>query len=537
MAVPVIELPDSPLELARLIDAATAKLGESALGLAADSEVLEIAMMLESARRRSDGVCGSVLMEVSDRELFRVSGHTTVKRFYAQELRLGAAEAKRRLEVAEAIIPATAMTGQKLPPKREALADAVVEGVVSAEHVHEVELIMAKVPRAASVEEVETAVQILAQAAREMAPAELRPIGQRLIAHLDPDGELSDDTDRRRQRSVTIGRQDNQLLSKLTGVLTPALRAKIEVILNAWAAPGVNNPDDEDPNPITNPHHLDGDASSQEHREKLAEAGRRDTRSAAQRNHDALEAMCDWILRHQGLGRPTRIPSQLVITIDEQDLARRAGVALTATGTMVPTAELIELAADAVPWLEVFRDATRVVLDFARGRRLATMAQRLAMFGQDLGCTRPGCTEPFCRTQAHHATADFAQGGQTNLGDMGSACGPDNRNVGTKAGQWETTIITDGPDAGRTGWRLAGSTGPYRTNPVHDPRALLDKQRQSGNPTATEPDPPGEPAGRDQPAGPDEPTMRRRIRPAPDEPLDDQPSPVERALNALLFAA
>ena len=124
-----VRLPDSPVQLARLIDAATVKLAEAPLGLVADGEVGEIAEVLETARRRTDGVCASVLMEVSDRELFRASGHTTLKRYYAQELRLGAAEAKRRLAVAEAITPAMAMTGQKLPPKREPLAAAVASGV------------------------------------------------------------------------------------------------------------------------------------------------------------------------------------------------------------------------------------------------------------------------------------------------------------------------------------------------------------------------------------------------------------------------
>ncbi|GAA3032345.1 HNH endonuclease signature motif containing protein [Gordonia defluvii] len=459
--------PDSARALARLIDVATVKLAATSLGLASDGDVLDVVTTMETMRRRLDGVLAALVVEVSDRELFRVSGHTTVKRFYAQELRLGAGEAKRRLEVAESIAPMMAMTGQKLPPKREALADAVAQGKISAEHIHEIEAIMAAVPHSASVEEVETAVTIMAEAAKEMAPAELRPVGQRLLGHLDPDGELSDDTDRRRQRGVTIGRQDSQLLSKLSGVLTPALRAKIEVILHSWAAPGINNPDDEKPIAAL------ADDAGTDGREQLAEAVSRDTRSPAQRNHDALETMCDWILGHQGLGRPDRIPAQLVITIDEHDLAARAGASLTSTGTLVPTVDLVELAADAVPWLVVFQHASRVIVDFARGRRIASFAQRLALFGKDRGCTRPGCTEPFSRTQAHHAQLDFAKGGLTNLADLGSACGPDNRNVGTGPGQWDTAIIDGGPDAGRTGWRRAGTGRPFRANPVHHPQAFL----------------------------------------------------------------
>nr|WP_283242236.1 DUF222 domain-containing protein [Gordonia araii] len=191
---------------------------------------------------------------------------------------------------------------------------------------------------------------------------------------------------------------------------------------------------------------------------------------------------------HGALGRPDRLPAELVITVEERDLARRAGVGLTATGAMVPVADLVELAADAAPWLEVFKDHSREILDFGRGKRFATKAQRVALFGRDRGCTRPGCSEPFCRTQAHpvgrvvatkerlyrdHAAADFADGGMTDVADLAGACGPDNRNVGTKPGQWETAIIADGPDQGRIGWRPAGTDLPYRTNPVHHPEKFL----------------------------------------------------------------
>ncbi|GAB11221.1 hypothetical protein GOARA_065_00140 [Gordonia araii NBRC 100433] len=527
-------LPDSPLALAQLVDAAVEKLASSPLGLMTDADVLTMVQTLETAWRRADGVNAKVLVEVSDREVFGVSGHTTVKRFYAQELRLGASEAKRRVEVAEAIAPMNAMTGEKLPPKREPLADAVAQGEISSDHVHEVEAIMAKIPHSASPDDVEAAVEILAKAAGEFGPQDLRPLGQRVLAWLDPDGELSDDKDRLRQRGITIGRQDDQLMSKISGYIDPKMRAKFELILNSWAAPGMNNPDDE--------HSISGTSGDlcDHDRDALAEAAKRDTRTPAQRNHDAMGAAWDWILGHDGLGKPDRIPSQLVITIDEADLARRAGVALTSTGTMVPVADLVDLAADATPWLEVFSDATRQVLDFGRGRRLASLAQRLAMFGRDRGCTRPGCTEPFARCQAHHAQADFAAGGNTNLHELGAACGPDNRNVGNKPGQWETTIIDTGPDSGRVGWRLTGSGGPFRTNPVHDPAAFLRNHPVAdGAPNqAGDPDPP-ETTPSEPPPGPSTPPVMLRARPDPPEPprWEQHASPVEAALGRLLEAA
>ena len=118
-------------------------------------------------------------------------------------------------------------------------------------------------------------------------------------------------------------------------------------------------------------------------------------------------------------------------------------------------------------------DFTRKIVDFGHGRRLATMPQRIAMFATYLGCSRPGCTRPSSQTEAHHGILDYADGGATDLADLAPACGPDNRNVGTRPGQWETGRITDGPDAGLIGWRLAGTADPFRVNRVHDPRAYL----------------------------------------------------------------
>ncbi|QKT06462.1 DUF222 domain-containing protein [Gordonia sp. X0973] len=280
----------------------------------------------------------------------------------------------------------------------------------------------------------------------------------------------------------------------------------------------------------------------------------RDTRTSAQRDHDALEAGLDWLLGHQALGKPDRIPAEVVITIDEHDLARRAGIGVTATGTMVPVGDLIHLAADATPWLAVFHHHTRSVLDFGRGRRLATKTQRLALFAAEPGCSKPGCGQPFSRTQAHHATRDYAHGGSTNVTDMTGACGRHNRAVGTKPGQWETHVFTNGPHTGRTGWRRTGTDQPFQVNHTHDPRTYLhntpfDPNRRADTTNHTQTRPPANttPPG-DEPPPPrstTKPTIKR-IRPhehwrppsgtSIDVPGEDWNSPVEKSLAAVVAA-
>jgi hypothetical protein len=76
---------------------------------------------------------------------------------------------------------------------------------------------------------------------------------------------------------VTLGEQGPDGMSQVTGLLTPEARATVEAMLATLAAPGMCNPDDEAPM-------LDGPVPE--------ETARRDMRSEAQRNHDALNAGC-----------------------------------------------------------------------------------------------------------------------------------------------------------------------------------------------------------------------------------------------------
>lgn len=520
----MVDLPDSFAGLANLIDAAITKVAAMPLGLASDADLLAGMEILERAWRRADGANAAVLMEISDRSVYTKAGCRSMKKFLAEHHRLGNAEANRRLTTAAAIGRFTATTGEKLPPKREPVATGVAEGTISGEHVHEIELVMTKVPHSAPPDDVELAVQILSEAATELAPADLRKVGQRLLAHLDPDGSLTDEKDRRRMRGISIGPQDKQLMSKISGYITPTLRAKLEVLLDNWAKPGMNNPDDENP--------LVGSVAelSDEDRERLTEAIRTDQRTSAQRNHDAFERGLDWVLGHEALGKPKRLPVHVVVTVEERDLARHAGVGLTATGTRVPVGDLVGLAAGAVPWLAVFADFTRKIVDFGHGKRLATMPQRIAMFATYLGCSRPGCTRPSSQTEAHHGILDYADGGVTDLADLAPACGPDNRNVGTRPGQWETGRITDGPDAGLIGWRLVGTDDPFRVNRVHDPRAYLRGSRFEGErDRESDVEPPGD---ANPPTSADEPTSSPRRRSGP-RMLRMQPDHRGGSLNGL----
>lgn len=116
----------------------------------------------------------------------------------------------------------------------------------------------------------------LAKVATEYRPDELRRAATALAYAINPDGDFSDE-DRARRRGISIGRQDPDGMSHISGYLTPEARAKLDAVLGKWAAPGMCNPADQTPT-------IDGSP--------CAQAIKQDYRSSAQRNHDGLNAEC-----------------------------------------------------------------------------------------------------------------------------------------------------------------------------------------------------------------------------------------------------
>ena len=312
----------------------------------------------------------------------------------------------------------------------------------------------------------------LAGLACEHTPAEIGELGHRLLDNLDPDGELTDDSDRKRRRNVWVNRQDAQQMSKLTGHLDPETRALIETLWAVWATPGLNNPDDPD-SPTGGVDDADPEA--------LEAAAGRDLRSPAQRKHDALAALLRAVFDDGLLGKSHRgLPVQLIIKADLNDLIRESGVAVTATGSSLPMADVIRLAADAQQYLAVFADNSAIPLYFGQAKRLATRAQRLVSFARPDGhvCSAPDCDQPAAHAEMHHAVRDFADGGNTDIVDLAPACGP-------HTGWSAKTRASSPPGSTPTAPTPAACGGDATANPtleqararIHPPPAQAPPQR------------------------------------------------------------
>ena len=397
----------------------------------------------------------------SHRMLARLQCETTAKEMGAKSWRqvlairwrISTSEAGRRLAEAEVLGPRRTLTGQPLEPVLPRTASAQARGLINGEHVDKIREAMDRIPGF-----VDTATRGVIEAdwvhvATGVGPKELKDYAERAIFMLDQDGPEPDDTERARRRGVSRGAQSRDKMTAITGHLTPEAWAIYEAIFAKWAAPGMCNPDDENPCVSGTPTQAQID---------------NDHRSLAQRQHDALLAVGRSVLESGELGQHNGLPTSIIIRTTLQDLESRAGVGITGGGTVVPISDVIRMASHANHYLAVFDKATGSALDLFRARRVASPAQRIMLIARDGGCTKPGCPVPAYGTQVHHAAKDWADDGQTNIDDLGLACGSDNRMVGPD--RWTTRINAVNDVEWIPPEHL--DTGQARVNDYHRPERL-----------------------------------------------------------------
>jgi hypothetical protein len=130
------------------------------------------------------------------------------------------------------------MTGEHLQPLLPNTAAAQAAGTIGAEHVRIIRRFFADLPSAVDFETRQARETDLARIAREHTPDALRKAADRLMALVHPDGDFSD-VDRARRRGLTLGKQQADGMSKISGLLDPETSATFEAVFAKWAAPGM----------------------------------------------------------------------------------------------------------------------------------------------------------------------------------------------------------------------------------------------------------------------------------------------------------
>ncbi|HET9876342.1 MAG TPA: 13E12 repeat family protein [Mycobacterium sp.] len=413
---------------------------------------VDVAERLETQQRTNRGLMYRFFGELADPP-DEVGSTESVRSALWARLRISPREITRRCKLAARIRPRRSLTGPPTAPELPELADAVEAGSVGEDHIRAVCHAVDVLPARVSPTDVADTERTLVAHATKLDAGIITKLGQRIADYLNPDGLFSDE-DRARRRGLQLGPQGPDGMSRLTGLLDPEARAYLEAI-TAAVRPGRHQPDQPD--------------------QTTADPQARDTRTPAQRCHDAVKLGLKTAIASGGLGSHRGHPVTVVVTttLAELDAAAHAAAdptvpmpapAYTGGGSRLPMRDLIKMAAEAIHYLAVFDEHLKRPLYLGRQKRIATADQRLICYARDRGCTRPNCLQPGYHCEVHHAS-DWRKGGRTDADKLYFACGCDHG--GASCGEWQTVVT----DTGRLGW--TNGSGPPQINHAHHPDELL----------------------------------------------------------------
>ncbi|KHO25850.1 hypothetical protein QQ25_00005, partial [Mycolicibacterium setense] len=231
--------------------------------------------------------------------------------------RLSSAEAGRRLAEAAELGPRRAVTGEPLAPVLPVVAAAQAAGLLTGDHVKVLRDAVGDLPGFVDQTTRDQFEADLVRVAVGVGPKELKETAELRLFLLDQDGPEPDDIERARKRGVTVSKQGRDAMTALTANMTPEAAAVFEVLFAKFAAPGMCNPDDDEPCTCGTPSQAQID---------------NDHRGLAQRQHDALLVIGRIVLMSGDLGQLNGLPVSVIIRTTLQDLESRAGIGVSGGG-------------------------------------------------------------------------------------------------------------------------------------------------------------------------------------------------------------
>jgi hypothetical protein len=386
------------------------------LGKLTDADVLAELREFEVLRRRLAVVDHALVAELGRRALAGrlVLGSTSA--LLQAALRLSPREAGQRVAASQVCGPRWGLTGEQLETLLPEVTAAQAAGVVSPEHARVIAATLHELPGSVDPSEVSSAERQLVRAAAQLRPRQVGVLGQRILAHLNPDGVLASDEEHARHRTFALIPEANGGY-RAVGRLTPACGA----LLLSWLTP------------------RSAPRSAADAADQLSSL-LADPRSHGQRMHDALQELAGLAVRRTELV-DSGAPAQVIISMTADQLESRDGWAETSFGQLITVSQALKLADEASISL-LLRDARGVVLSHGRTKRIATRSQTLALIARDRGCTFPDCDKPPEWCQRHHLVA-WADGGSTDLDNLTLVCGYHHREF--ERGGWSCQMSDGRP--------------------------------------------------------------------------------------------
>ncbi|MBA3742148.1 HNH endonuclease signature motif containing protein [Sporichthya sp.] len=297
---------------------------------------------------------------------------------------------------------------QRLSEQCRDTGAAFTAGTVSYEQARAITGVVAGLPKKASFQAKADAETFLLAQSGTFNAHDLRRMGKRIDACIDPDGTLDREEIARERRGCNI-RDNHDGTQTLSWRDTDENIALVKAAMSAISAP--------QPGPD----------------------GAKDPRVPQVRRADA---MLDLIAQALRKGRGPRARGErprLVITATAETLRTGAGFGTTASGEELSGHALQRIACDA-DLIAVIMTKDKAPLEMGRRVRTVTPSQWIALVARDTGCQFHDCTRPAEFCIAHHFPS-WAEGGRTDVDKMGLFC--EHHHVVIHRDGWDVEL---GPD-------------------------------------------------------------------------------------------
>ncbi|WP_396019931.1 DUF222 domain-containing protein [Arthrobacter sp. ISL-95] len=364
-------------------------------------------------------------------------GFRDAAQFLRARLRIGIGEARRRLALAPDVLPQTGMTGQQIPARREALADAVGSGLVSSRSATIISTALDKVRHLTDAETITRMEHALTTTAVETDPDFVTKMTKRWIDHIDHDGPEPSEEALRQHQGAFLRSRRRYGLHHIEIFATDEQYETLTTVMNTATNPRLQSTDTT-PEAVAVATNAEGRRGDDAGTDK-GTGPDLDRRSRAQKLLNGLVGACSVAMTTEKLPSNGGLRPQLTVTIGYQELLKqltdhnqasqpndtstgsgsvvRAGTGSgigTGTGTFLgpihpSTIRKIACDADIIP---VLLGSDSRVLDIGRTTRIFPPHIRKAITARDQGCTFPDCTMPAPWCEAHHTTY-WSHGGTT----------------------------------------------------------------------------------------------------------------------------
>ncbi|MFI5585703.1 DUF222 domain-containing protein [Amycolatopsis sp. NPDC051758] len=355
--------------------------------------------------RSAEAEIGSLLVEIESRGVMELFGYRSVARLFEHLADVPKAAAETVVKRARALNSGRNLDGTTVPAVAPATGVAALDGRLSTPMIDTIVAALTQVPA----EHRDDAERDLLSFSSDAGHKQVAALGERIVAHLDPDGAEPDETEPSVPTRELSLRRKRSGVWELNGRFDDETGTRASALLDALA------------------------------QRRTADDGG-DLRSPQERYGDAFSDAINLALNSPDLPTQAGERAHVMVAVSLEDLQSGIGKATLGDTGRISAAEARIHACDCKLIPAVLGNKSEL-LDLGRSRRLVPLKLRRALYLRDRGCAFPGCHRPPRHCQGHHIR-HWADGGPTDLGNLVLMCAHHHRLLHRSG--WEVRIAADG---------------------------------------------------------------------------------------------